>query len=143
MDMNKRGEATARGPSLAGPVLFGAGVGMLLLFLMVLVAAGLIWGGILPGATPSLLLSVCAGVCAFIGGRVAVGRSGRSAMVTAAVTAGILCAIFVAVCLGGTGGIAFPGQWAATVLLLLAGGCLAGMWGKKKKKKRTAGKGRK
>ena len=141
--MGKKGEETARKTgSVAGSalaILLGTGIGLLLLLLLVLLSAGLIWSGSLPVSTASILLSVSCGLCALVGGRVAV-RQGSAPMPAGAAVGGGLCLIFVLICLGTTGPEGFHGQFLGSLLLLLAGGCLAGLMGKRqpkrKKKKR-------
>ena len=78
-------------PAMILPVLLGTGVALALLFLSAFLVAALIWGGVLPADNPSLFLTVCAGVCAFIGGRVAIGKGSGQAMLTGALTAAVVC----------------------------------------------------
>ena len=123
------------GPGPLPPaVLLGAGVGLVLLFALTLGAAGLILGGVLPPKTPVLALSLLAGLCALTGGRIAVVRSGGGTLIAGGLTGAILCGILAAVCLGTAGAPAFPGPWFATPGAMLAGGCLAGLMGRRKKR---------
>ncbi len=124
--MENRNEGR-KGSSLIRAVLLGTGVGMLLLLALTLAAAGLIWSGLIPAKTPSLALSLLAGLCAAAGGRAAVRRWKGGTMIAGGLTGLVLCAILAAVCLGTAGHIAFPGPWFATLALLLGGGCLAGL----------------
>ena len=143
--MGKNGEETTRksektaGMALA--ILWGTGVGFLLLLLLALLSAGLIWGGILPTTMAGILLTISAGLCALIGGRVAV-RKGSAPMPAGAAVGGALCVILVLVCLGTTGTAGFQGQFLGILLMLLAGGCLAGLMGKKKGNRKTKKKKR-
>ena len=126
---------SGNGTGLPRAVAFGVGVGLLLILILTLVAAGLIWGGVIPPETPAFALSLLAGGCAFVGGRQSVRCSRGGTLIAGGLTGLILGAIMAAVCLGGTGGSAVPGPWLATLAALLAGGCLAGMGGRKPKKK--------
>lgn len=114
-------------------VLLGAGLGLALLLLLVLVTAGLIWCGVVPAKAPSLLLSLLAFLCAWIGGRIAVGRSAGGSLISGGLTGAVLCGVLVILCLGTAGKAAFPGPWFATLALVLAGGGLAGLMGRRKK----------
>ena len=120
--------------SLPPAVLLGAGVSLGLLFVLTLGAAGLILGGVLSPKTPALTLSLLAGLCALIGGRIAVVRSGGGTLIAGGLTGVILCGIPAAVCLGTGATPAFPGPWFATPGAMLAGGCLAGLMGRRKKR---------
>ena len=123
-------------PALILPVLLGTGVALALLFLAAFLVAALIWGGVLPADNPSLFLTVCAGVCALIGGRAAIGKGSGQAMLTGALTAAVVCVALLLICLAAAGELAFPTQLGAVLLMTMAGGCLSGMFGKKRKKKR-------
>lgn len=123
-----------RAGSLPPAVLLGSVVGLALLLVLTLGAAGLILGGVLPPKTPVLALSLLAGLCALIGGRVAVVRSGGGTLIAGGLTGIVLCGILTAVCLGTRGAPAFPGPWFATLGAMLAGGCLAGLTGRGKKR---------
>lgn len=122
------------GKRLLKGVLLGVGVGLVLLLLMVLVTAGLIWWGVVPAKTPSLLLSGLAFLCALIGGRVAVRKSSGGTLIAGGLTGAVLCGVMAVICLVFAGEIAFPGPWFATLILLVAGGCLSGLPGRKKKR---------
>ena len=130
MDRKKKG---GPGPLLPA-VLLGAGVSLGLLLVLTLGTAGLIRGGVLPPKTPVLALSLLAGLCALIGGRIAVVRSGGGTLIAGGLTGGILCGILAALCLGTGGAPAFPGPWFATPGAMLAGSCLAGLMGRGKKR---------
>lgn len=123
-------------PALILPVLLGTGVALSLLFLSALLIAALIWGGVLPADNPNVLLTVCAGVCAFLGGRAAIGKGSGQAMLTGAVTAAAVCVVLFLICLAAAGELVFPVQLGAVLLMTMAGGCLSGMFGKKRRKKR-------
>lgn len=123
------------GPGALPPaVLLGAGASLVLLLVLTLGAAGLILGGVLPPRAPVLVLSLLAGLCALIGGRIAVVRSGGGTLIAGGLTGVILCGILAAVCLGTGGAPAFPGPWFATLGAMLAGSCLAGLMGRGKKR---------
>lgn len=123
-------------PALFLPVLLGTGVALTLLFLSAFLVAALIWGGVLPADNPSIFLTVCAGICAFIGGRAAIGKGSGQAMLTGAITAAVVCLVLLLICLAAAGEIAFPMHLGAVMLMTMAGGCLSGMFGKKRRKKR-------
>ena len=63
-------------------------------------------------------------------------------MPAGAAVGGALCVILVLVCLGTTGTAGFQGQFLGILLMLLAGGCLAGLMGKKKGNRKTKKKKR-
>lgn len=137
----KREETTKKTGNTTGEllsVLFGSGVALILILLVLLLFAGLISGGILPPTSPSFLLSACAGLCAFVGARLSIqkGRGAFSPAVSGAVTGAVLCLVVMLICFGSRQEIAFHGQFAATLLMILAGGCLAGLFGKKKRRKK-------
>ena len=123
-----------RGKGILPAALFGAGIGLVLLLLLVLVTAGMIWCGAVPAKTPSLFLSGLAFLCAWIGGRFAVRKSSGGTLVAGGPTGAVLCGVLLILCLGIAGKTAFPGPWFATLALVLAGGCLAGLMGRKKKR---------
>lgn len=129
--MEKKKTAKKR---LLPAVLLGAGVGLALLLLLVLATTILIWCGAVPAKTPSLLLSVLAFLCAWIGGRVAVGKAAGGTLIAGGLTGAALCGILLILCLGIAGEPAFPKPWLATLVLVLAGGCLSGLMGRKKKR---------
>ena len=116
------------------PILFGAGLSLAMLMLMLLLAAGLILGGALSASAPGMVLSAGAGLCSWVGSRISVGKGRGVPLINGSVTAGILCVILLLVCLGVKGEIAFHSQFIGTLLMILAGGGLAGLMGKKKKK---------
>ena len=118
------------------PVLFGTGIALILLLLLTLLVAGLILGGIAPAEQAGMALSLCSGICAFVGGRFSVQKGSGQPMLAGAATAVLLCLVMILICLGSGGSISFHAQFAGTLLMLLAGGCLSGLLGTKKKKKR-------
>jgi len=120
---------------LPGAVFMGAGTGLLLLFLLTLAIAGLILGGWIPVQTPSSVLSLTACLCAWVGGRVAVNRSRSGTLVAGALTGGMLCVFMAVVCMGMSDAVPVSGPWLTTLVLLLTGGCLAGLMGRRKAKK--------
>ena len=138
--MRKKEDKTAKKPenttAFVVPVLLGSGIAMLLLFLLALVMSGLIWSGALPASNPSMFLTICAGVCAFIGGRIAIQKGSGQPILLGVGTGVVLCIILVAICLGNTGKLAFYPQLAGTLLMILAGGAFAGLLGRKKRKKK-------
>lgn len=126
-------KTSGRQESLPLALLFGAGAGALLLLLSTLILAGLIWGGLIPAKAPRLVLSLLASLCAFSGGRVAVRRWKGGTLVAGGLTGLILCGLLAFLCLGTAGRPAFPGPWFVALAMVLAGGCLAGLGGRKKK----------
>ena len=120
--------------SLPTAVLLGAGISLILVLALTLAAAGLILGGVLPAKAPALVLSLLAGLCALMGGRTAVRRSGGGTLIAGGLTGAALCGLLTAVCLGTGGAPAFPGPWFNTLGAVLAGGCLAGLMGRRKKR---------
>ena len=134
--MVKNGEETAKkeGKTTGNvlPVLLGTGTGLVLLLLLTLLAAGLIWSGVLPVSIAGMSLTIAAGLCALVGGRVAVNRGSGGSLPMGSAAGGLLCLILGLVCLGTTGTEGFVG----ILLMTLAGGCLAGLMGKKKRKKK-------
>lgn len=136
--MGKKGQETVRKPEYAGvsvvAILLGTGVGLVSLLLLALLSAGLIWGGVLSASMAGVLLTVSAGLCALLGGRVAVGK-GSAPMPAGAAVGGGLCLILALVCLGTTGTAGFQGQFLGILLMLLAGGCLAWPHGKENAEK--------
>ena len=138
--MVKNGEETAKkeGKTTGNvlPVLLGPGTGLVLLLLLTLLAAGLIWSGVLPVSIAGMSLTIAAGLCALVGGRVAVNRGSGGSLPMGSAAGGLLCLILGLVCLGTTGTEVFHGQFVGILLMTLAGGCLAGLMGKKKRKKK-------
>ena len=61
-------------------------------------------------------------------------RSGGGTLIAGGLTGAVLCGLLAAVCLGTGGTPAFPGPWFAALTALLAGGCLAGLAGRRKKR---------
>lgn len=116
------------------PVLLGVGLSMGLLFLLVLLTAVLVLGGILPAASSGLALSLAAGLSAFGGSRFAIGKGSGIPILTGGVIGAVLCLLLLLVCLCGRGELAFHGQFIGTLLMALAGGGFAGLLGKGKKK---------
>ena len=138
--MVKNGEETAKkeGKTTGNvlPVLLGTGTGLVLLLLLTLLAAGLIWSGVLPVSIAGMSLTIAAGLCGLVGGRVAVNRGSGGSLPMGSAAGGLLCLILGLVCLGTTGTEGFHGQFVGILLMTLAGGCLAGLMGKKKRKKK-------
>ena len=118
-------------------ILLGAAFALGLVLLLVLGAAALIWSGTLPASTPSLALSFCMGLCAFAGGRFAIGKGSGNPIITGIITGGVLTGIIALICLCLSGNIPLHGRFLATILLTLAGGCLSGLFGRKKKRKKN------
>ena len=132
----KEKEPTTRPDILRGialPACLGAGVALLLLLLLLLPMAALILGGALPEPAAGLGLNLCAGACALAGGRVAAQTGKGQPMVPAALSAGLLCLCLVAVSAGVTGQAALHPPFAGNLLMILAGGGVAGLMGRKKK----------
>lgn len=118
-------------------VLFGTALGLVLLLLLALVAAALVWGGLVPETVTNLMLTAAAFLCPFAAGRVAIQKgSGGLPMLVGGGTGGLLCLVLLSVCWGtaGTGG--FHGPFVSLLLMTLAGGCLAGLLGRKSKRKK-------
>lgn len=138
--MRKKGEETIKKPetmtAFVFPVLLGTGIAMLLLLLAALIMAGMIWGGALPASNPGMFLTVCAGICALIGSRIAIQKGSGQPIVMGAVTAAVLCIVMGGICLGSTGEMAFHAQFVGTLLMIMAGGTLAGLFGKTKRKRK-------
>ena len=111
-------------------ILLGGTIGLVALLLLTLLTAALVWSGALPPTMAGILLTGFAGVCAFFGGRIAVQKGIGS----------LLCAVLLVICFSTTGVDGLHGQFLGILLMLLAGGCLAGLLGKhahkSKKKKR-------
>ena len=105
--MVKNGEETAKkeGKTTGNvlPVLLGTGTGLVLLLLLTLLAAGLIWSGVLPVSIAGMSLTIAAGLCALVGGRVAVNRGSGGSLPMGSAAGGLLCLILGLVCLGTTG----------------------------------------
>lgn len=136
--MRKYGEHTGRKQEKKGvflPALLGGGFALALAMILVLGVAALIWSGTLPAATPSIALSFCMGLCAFAGGRFAIGKGSEPVITGIAVGAVLACTMAV-ICLVTSGSIPFHGGFLASVLLTLAGGGLSGLFGGKKKPKK-------
>lgn len=136
--MQKKRESAA--PARTGlPVLAavcGAGLALGLMLLVGLVLALLTWGGALSEGAPSLVLSLCTGLCVLIGGRFAVRQGGGTAMLPAAAVAGSVCAVLLLVRAAAMGGPSFPPPFVGTLLMVLAGGGLAGLMGGGRRAKR-------
>lgn len=117
-------------------VLLGSALALVGLLALLLVVAALLAAEVLPADSPSVLLSACAGLCALLGGRVAVQQGSLPPMVSGGITGLILCLVLLLLRTGVGGAVAFPGPFGGTLLMLLAGGCLAGLLGKRKPRKR-------
>ena len=113
-----------------GPILFGGGISLLILMLAALVLAALIWGGVLPEQNTSMILMICAGVCALIGGRFAVQKGRGQSIILGGFTAVFLCLIVLLIGGGMGGNTGMSGKLAGTFLMILAGGGLAGLMGR-------------
>lgn len=139
--MAKKGEAAAKtaaapGTGLVLALLFGGGFGALLLLLLTLLISALVWSGSVPLVTAGLLLTVASGLCALIGGRIAVKKGSGPSLPLGCGVGGLLCLALVLVCLGTSGTEGFHDQFIGILLMTLAGGCLAGLLGKPKKRKK-------
>ena len=118
-------------------ILFGTACGLVLLLLLALLAAALIWGGLVSETVTNLLLTAAAFLCPFVAGRIAIQKgSGGPPMLVGAGTGGLLCLILVSVCWGTAGTDGFQGLFVSILLMTLAGGCLAGLLGRKRKSKK-------
>lgn len=135
--MNKKENESKASPDIlrgmALPACLGAGAALLLLLLLMLLMATLILGGVIPETTAGLGMNLCAGVCALVGGRVAVQAGKGQPMVPAAISAGILSLSLVVVSVAMTGQAALHHPFAGNLLMILAGGGIAGLMGRKKK----------
>lgn len=134
--MNKiEKEAKASPEILRGAVLpacLGAGIALLLLLLLLLLMAALILGGAIPETAAGLGMNLCTGCCAWLGGRFAVQAGKGQPMIPAVISAGILSlSLVVSVAMTGQAGLHHP--FAGNLLMILAGGGLAGLMGRKKK----------
>lgn len=118
------------------PIFLGLICSLALLALLVLLVAGLILSGVLPAASPGLALSIGAGLCALMGSRLAVAKGSGGSIMTGSLTSGSLCVVMLLVCVLLRGSLAFHGQFIGTLLMILAGGWLAGLFGKKRAKKK-------
>lgn len=137
--MVKNGEETAKkeGKTTGNvlPVLLGTGTGLVCFLLLTLLAAGLIWSGVLPVSIAGMSLTIARGFR--LGGRPSCGEQGSGgSLPMGSAAGGLLCLILGLVCLGTTGTEGFHGQFVGILLMTLAGGCLAGLMGKKKRKKK-------
>ena len=125
--MVKNGEETAKkeGKTTGNvlPVLLGTGTGLVLLLLLTLLAAGLIWSGVLPVSIAGMSLTIAA-ACAWW--RPSCGEQGSGVPAHGKRSRRLLCLILGLVCLGTTGTEGFHGQFVGILLMTLAGGCLAG-----------------
>lgn len=118
-------------------ILLGTAAGLVFLLLLVLLAAALVWGGLVSETITGPLLTAAAGLSSFVAGRLAIQKgSGGPPMVVGAGTGGLLCVIFVSVCWGSTGVAGFHSLFVSTLLMTMAGGCLAGFLGRKGKRKK-------
>ena len=61
-------------------ILLGGTIGLVALLLLTLLTAALVWSGALPPSMAGILLTGFAGVCAFVGGRIAVQKGRGPAM---------------------------------------------------------------
>lgn len=137
--MRKNSDASRKKPEEKGfllPALMGSGVALVLVLILVLGVAALIWSGTIPAATPSIALSFCMGLCAFAGGRFAIGK-GSAPIITGIATGVVLACAMAVISLAASGSIPFHGGFLALILLILAGGGLSGLFGGKKKRKKN------
>lgn len=136
----KEEERTQKKTSSTGgllSILFGTALGLVLLLLLALLAAALVWGGLVSETVTNLLLTVAAFLCPFVAGRVAIQKgSGGPPMLVGAGTGGLLCLILVSICWGTRGTDGFQGLFVSILLMTMAGGCLAGLLGRKSKRKK-------
>ena len=133
----KEGERrSGRGVPSVLPSLFGAGLAFGLVFVLLLAVAALSWSGTL--TSTDLPAALCAGIAALVGGRFAIRTGEGGPLPTGILTAAFLCVGLLALCLlyGGTVTVSRP--LLSTLLLALAGGSLAGLFGRRKGRKRPA-----
>ena len=136
--MHKKGDTAKKVESstvFLPSALFGVGMAIFLFFLLVFLLAAGIWGGILQ-KPPGLLLPALAGVCAFSGGRFAIKQGKGNTMLVGTAVAILLILTFAAVFLLRSDKPLFYPPFLSILLMILAGGCLAGVMGRKKKTKR-------
>ena len=136
--MAKNGEAAAKpaagqGAGLALAILLGGGLGVLLLLLLTLLISVLVWSGSVP---VGILLTIAAGLCALVGGRVAVKKGSGGSFLLGCGAGALICLVLLLVCLATSGMDGFHEQFIGILLMTLAGGCLAGLLGKPKKRKK-------
>ena len=120
-------------------ILLGGTIGLVALLLLTLLTAALVWSGALPPSMAGILLTGFAGVCCLWGTYRSTGRGGQRPCPGGGVGS-LLCAVLLVICFSTTGVDGLHGQFLGILLMLLAGGCLAGLLGKhahkSKKKKR-------
>lgn len=139
--MAKNGEAAAKtavgqGTGLVLAILLGGGLGILLLLLLTLLISALVWSGSVPVVTAGIFLTVAAGLCALVGGRIAVKKGSGGSFPLGCGAGGLICLVLVSVCLATSGTDGFHEQFIGILLMTLAGGSLAGLLGKSKKRKK-------
>lgn len=137
--MHKKGEEETKKkePTVSVvPIFLGGGIALILLVLSAFVLAALIWGCALSPSNSGILLSICGGVSALIGGRIAIQKGSGSVFLTGVLSALFICVIMLIVCVGTRGAFEFNTQFLSTLLMILAGGALAGLLGRKKPKKK-------
>lgn len=139
--MAKNGEAAAKpaarqGTGLILAMLLGSALSGLLLLLLTLLISALVWSGSVPLETAGMLLTLASGLCAFLGGRVAVKKGSAAPFPLGCGVGGLLCLVLALVCLAMSGTVGFHRQLIGILLMTLAGGCLAGLLGKPKKRKK-------
>lgn len=118
-------------------ILLGTAVSLVFLLLLVLLAAALVWGGVVSETMTGPLLTAAAGLSSFAAGRLAIQKgSGGPPMAVGAGTGLLLCIIFLSICWGNTGAAGFHSLFVSTLLITMAGGCLAGFLGRKGKRKK-------
>lgn len=106
--MAKNGEAAAKpaagqGAGLALAILLGGGLGVLLLLLLTLLISVLVWSGSVPVVTAGILLTIAAGLCALVGGRVAVKKGSGGSFLLGCGAGALICLVLVLVCLATPG----------------------------------------
>ncbi len=121
-------------PRLPIAVFIGSAAGLLLILLLTLAVSVLVWTGVIPPGIPSSVLILPAFLGAFTGGRIAIRRSASGTLTAGGLTGAVLCALWAAVQAGNRSGHpALSGSWLTTMALILAGGVLAGLMGRKTK----------
>lgn len=137
--MHKRGEEETRKrePTFSVvPIFLGGGIALILLVLSVFGLAAFTWSGALAPDNAGILLSICGGISALIGGRIAIQKGSGSVFLTGVLNALLLCVIMLIICFGSRGAFVCNTQFLSTLLMMVAGGSFAGLMGRKKPKKK-------